>query len=369
LSERQDVVTPVRQRGHFQLDDVQAVEQILPESIFADRLAQIRIGRRDDAHACFARDAGAQPLELAGLQHAQQLRLSGSGDVAELVEEQRAAVRRFEAPDPGLRARERARFSAEQLRLHQLAWQRAEVHLEERLVAHGGVGLHDVREHFLACAVRAGDEDRYVRMRNVRGRGHQRVHGIAPINDAAEVIPLRQLGPRFVALLMDGARLVLRASQVQQISHGGEQPCVVPRLGDVVRRTGLHQLHRHFQMSPGGEQNDRNFRIQRPDLAEQRHAFLAARGLAAKVHVLNDQIDVVALERRKPLHRGIGGEHAHAVHRQQHIEGRADGFVVIDDQNGVMRQAGSQFVAHRKSHALRCLRYECRCKARERFSR
>ena len=38
-----------------------------------------------------------EAFELAGLQHAQQLRLAGEREVADLVEEQRAAVGRFEA--------------------------------------------------------------------------------------------------------------------------------------------------------------------------------------------------------------------------------------------------------------------------------
>ena len=62
----------------------------------------------------------AEPLELALLQHAQQLDLRRQVDVADLVEEQRAALGQLEAP---LLARfgagERALLVAEQLRLDQ----------------------------------------------------------------------------------------------------------------------------------------------------------------------------------------------------------------------------------------------------------
>ena len=68
----------------------------------------------------------AEPLELALLQHAQQLDLRGQLHVADLVEEQRAALRELEpALLAILRAGERALLVAEQLRFDQRLGQRA----------------------------------------------------------------------------------------------------------------------------------------------------------------------------------------------------------------------------------------------------
>ena len=62
----------------------------------------------------------AEPLELALLQHAQQLDLRRQVDVADLVEEQRAALGQLEAALLArLGAGERALLVAEQLRLDQ----------------------------------------------------------------------------------------------------------------------------------------------------------------------------------------------------------------------------------------------------------
>ena len=70
----------------------------------------------------------------AVLQHAQHLRLRGEAHVADLVEEQRAAVGLLELPGAiGDRAGERALHVAEQLALDQLARNRRAVHLDERL--------------------------------------------------------------------------------------------------------------------------------------------------------------------------------------------------------------------------------------------
>jgi hypothetical protein len=69
--DRQDVVAPFGQRRQGQLDHRQPVEQVLAEAAFAHAVAQRHVGRGDDAHVGLARGIAAQPLVLAGLQHAQ----------------------------------------------------------------------------------------------------------------------------------------------------------------------------------------------------------------------------------------------------------------------------------------------------------
>ena len=81
----------------------------------------------------FSEARAAEPLELALLQHAQELRLRGQAHLADLVEEQHAARRQLDLPGLGLlRAGERAALVAEQLRLEQLLGQRGAVQRDER---------------------------------------------------------------------------------------------------------------------------------------------------------------------------------------------------------------------------------------------
>jgi hypothetical protein len=61
-------------------------------------LGEVAVGGRDDAHVDLHGLVAADALELALLQHAQQLHLDGRGDLADLVEEERAAVGLLEAP-------------------------------------------------------------------------------------------------------------------------------------------------------------------------------------------------------------------------------------------------------------------------------
>ena len=53
--------------------------------------------------------------------------------------------------------------------------------------------------------------------------------------------------------------------QLQQVLHRGQQLGVIPRLGQVIGGTGLDQLHRGFQMRPGGEQDHRQVGMALPD--------------------------------------------------------------------------------------------------------
>ena len=71
-----------------------------------DLLLEIAVRRGDDAHVDLDRLAAADPLELALLQDAQQLDLHVQRELADLVEEQRAAVGQLEPAQP---ARHRAR--------------------------------------------------------------------------------------------------------------------------------------------------------------------------------------------------------------------------------------------------------------------
>ena len=81
----------------------------------------------------FEQPRAAEPLELALLQHAQELRLRRQAHLADLVEEQHAAGGQLDLARLGLlRAGERAALVAEELRLEQLLGQRRAVQRDER---------------------------------------------------------------------------------------------------------------------------------------------------------------------------------------------------------------------------------------------
>ena len=130
----------------------------------------------------------AQPLDAAFLQHAQQFALGVRVQVADFIQEERAAVGLLETADaPGLRAGERAAFVPEEFALQQRVRDGRAIDGDERLVRPVAVLVNRPRDQFLAGAGRAADEDS-------RGRGGHaadflvdRLHGAAVADDGRAI--------------------------------------------------------------------------------------------------------------------------------------------------------------------------------------
>src|SRR5205823_4966753 len=120
VGEQRYVVPSLAQRGHLEGDDVESVVQVLTKAALFDRLLQVPVRRSDDAHVNSYGARAADALELALLKDAQQLRLHRRRHLADLVEEERAAVGDFElALLLSERAGERAALVAEQFGFEQ----------------------------------------------------------------------------------------------------------------------------------------------------------------------------------------------------------------------------------------------------------
>ena len=72
--------------------DVEPVKQILPECSCGDSFLQVAVRRGEDAHVHGNRVAVAHALDLALLKDAQQRDLGFRRQIADFVEEDRAAV-------------------------------------------------------------------------------------------------------------------------------------------------------------------------------------------------------------------------------------------------------------------------------------
>ena len=94
--QQRNIALALAQRRQFDLHHVQPEEEVLAEPAGADGRFQVAIGGGDDAHVECARVRWRPPAEFALLQHAQQLGLQIHGQVANFVEEDGAAVGRFE---------------------------------------------------------------------------------------------------------------------------------------------------------------------------------------------------------------------------------------------------------------------------------
>src|SRR5262249_35314380 len=126
--EQWDIFRALAQRREVDLDHVQAVKQVLAESILLDLLLEVLVRRGH--HANVDLDAFMPPhaLEPLFLEDPQKLRLHRLRNVADLVEKDRAFVGKFEpALAPGFRRGERTSLVAEELALEQAFGQRSAV--------------------------------------------------------------------------------------------------------------------------------------------------------------------------------------------------------------------------------------------------
>ena len=100
--ERGQVVETFAQCGNFQREDGEAVVEVETEGAVDDPLFKVTVRGGDDADVD-ARDLViADALEFATLQEAEKLGLDGEREFADLVQEERASVRGFDAAGAGL---------------------------------------------------------------------------------------------------------------------------------------------------------------------------------------------------------------------------------------------------------------------------
>src|SRR5262245_47988224 len=102
--EERDVVLALAQRRDLDRYDREAPVEVLAELAARDERLEVLVGRGDHAHVDRDRAIAADRLDLALLQHAQQAVLHGGIDVADLVEEDRAAVGLAEQTAAGARS-------------------------------------------------------------------------------------------------------------------------------------------------------------------------------------------------------------------------------------------------------------------------
>ncbi len=131
----------------------EAIPEVLAELASLHHRRQVGVRGRDHAHVHGHRFLAAHAGHQTVLQHPQQPHLRRLRQLADLVEQQRAAVRALEpaAPPPG-GAREAPLLVAEQLGVDQFGRDRAAVHARERTLRAARAHVHGAGDHLLARA-------------------------------------------------------------------------------------------------------------------------------------------------------------------------------------------------------------------------
>ena len=185
LDERADVLGPLAQRGHADVHHVEAVHQVFAELAGRDGGHDVLVGGRDHAHVDLRPHRfGADGLNLAVLEEAQEHRLHAQAHLGHFVQEDRAVVRLLQHADlVAERVRERALHVAEQLRLEQRLRDAGAVDRHERLPGAAGVGVDELGDEVLADAALAGDQHLGVAGGHPLGEAADRLDRGAPADD------------------------------------------------------------------------------------------------------------------------------------------------------------------------------------------
>ena len=126
LREQRNVRATLTQWGELDREDRETIVEILAESSLRDKLAEIAIRGRDDAHVNLDGARRTNARDFAFLKHAQQALLKNDAHLADLVEEDRTAAGRLEHSDAILhRASKCAAHVTEQLALEYALGERA----------------------------------------------------------------------------------------------------------------------------------------------------------------------------------------------------------------------------------------------------
>ncbi len=189
--EQGQVLPPFLEARQFQPHDVEPVEKILTEFPLPDLPLQPQVGGRDDPDIHLGGFAAAQGVELFILQHRQELGLEGQGQVADLVQEDGAAVGLLEATGLVLvRAGEGPFDVAEHLGFQQVLRQGRAVDLDQGLVGPVAGGVDHLGQNIFARAGLPLHEHRGVAFGDHRQDPEDLLHGRRLAHHVVEGVPV-----------------------------------------------------------------------------------------------------------------------------------------------------------------------------------
>ena len=337
VRERRDVLAALAQRRQADRKDAQAVVQILPEPSRLDLVLEATVRRRDHAHVDGPGAGVADGPDLALLEHAQELRLERAARLADLVEEERAAVGDVEEALPvGDGAGEGAAAVAEELALEDALGERRTVDRHEEPVAPVARRVDGARDELLAGAGFALDEHRGGRRRHPRDQREDVPNRGAVADDLVPrpgFLEIRVLGGeplvRAAELVDEAGVLARQMERLDRTAQRQTELLALPRLGDVaVDAARVDRPHDRVDVGVAGEHDavgvgpDLHRPREELDTAHDRHPL-----------VRDDDGRVVRFEELEPARAALGRQHRELVAVVE-LEGAEDVRLVVDQDHG-----------------------------------
>jgi hypothetical protein len=299
-------------------EHAQPVVQVQPELALVRPGIQVAVGGGEQAHVGADRLAAADALERLLLQDPQELRLGRQRHVADLVEEQGAAVGLLEPADAAaLRPGEGALLVAEQLALQQRLGDGGTVEGQERRPGPRAVLVDGARHQLLARAALAGDEHRESLVGDSADGFVHLLHVRTGADDSFARLILVRRRPH------NHGRLAHQADDLQRLAEHAVQFMQVERFEQVIVRPLPHRLDGRIGRPGHGDQDDRDAGV---DLAELPQDVQA--GLVGQAQVEQNNVGPNVGDTLKALGTRVGdldpvcggGEHvAHLVRKQARV--------------------------------------------------
>ena len=317
--ERRDVLAPFTQRRKAQADHVDAVVEVLAKQALLHARLELLVRGGDHAHVRRERRVPADAVELAIGKHAQQACLQVLGHVADLVQEQGAALGLLETPAAHrLRAGEGAALVAEELALEEVLGDRGGVDRDERLCRPRAVPVQRQGDELLPGSGFAGDEHGRVRLRK-------------PPDGAKYLLHRRRL-PEDLGLpgAVGGHGLDLPPAFLERAAHELDGMVDVEGLRKVFERPALERRYRAFEVGVRRHDDHRrgwNARLQLLHEFQSResgHADVAHHDLR---RLLGEPV--------KRLLRRAESAMRDAFARECLLEHPTDRAVIVDDPHGI----------------------------------
>src|SRR5262245_17381743 len=249
IDEERHVLDPLPEWRDDDRHDVEPLVQIVAEGAARDGLPEVRVGRGDEPDVDLDRARAADALDLALLEHPQELHLEVGPQGADLVEEQGAPLCQLELSElPLVGSGERAPLVAEQLGLDERLGDRRGIDGDERPVAPRALMVDSARHQLLASTALAGDQHGRRRRGDLRDQTVQLLDRGMPADDLVEIVGACQLGAQERDLTFEGAALEGAARERQEL-------VLLERLGQVVEGAELHGGDRRAYGLHGGHED------------------------------------------------------------------------------------------------------------------
>ena len=276
---------------------------------------------------------GALPsnaFELLLLQGPQELDLHAHGNIADLVEKERAAIRELEAPELGLDCPgKRALLMAKELALEQRLGERSAVDLDEGPFLSLAAVVNGSGDELLAGTTLAPHEDRGVGSRDLLDGLEDLLHRHCPAHQVCEAIAPFGLVSEVVVLGLQLVPVATRTAQLEGALHLEAHDLRGKWLGQEVESTELHGLHRGLHRAESSDDHGRNIRVELADGLEDGDTVHPLH-----LEVGDDEVDIgVLLEEVDPAGspRGCQSLVAHSLDGVR--EPFANGLVVVNDED------------------------------------